>query len=141
MLYGTDCIGSAFNMKGMMQCPNCRGIEKGRWLYASGSTNSSPELGMDDGSVDNYPFYFTFAEMVIEYTSFLFCLAFLYEFIYGIICIRKWMESELRLWIKKIIVCGIIWCESREWYLCCKWFLLNLIGFVNSNSIYLFYRG
>lgn len=58
-----DCIGSAFNMKGMMQCPNCREIENGRWLYASGSTNSSPEPGMDDVNVDNYPFYFTFAEM------------------------------------------------------------------------------
>ncbi|KAL2945401.1 E3 ubiquitin-protein ligase RFI2 [Bienertia sinuspersici] len=58
-----DCIGSAFNMKGMMQCPNCREIEKGRWLYGSGSTNSSPEPSMDDGSVDSYPFYFTVSEM------------------------------------------------------------------------------
>lgn len=72
MIFGTDCIGSAFNMKGMMQCPNCREIEKGRWLYASGSTNSSPEPGMDDGSVDSYPFYFTFSEMVTpDDTSFL----------------------------------------------------------------------
>ncbi|XP_010550990.1 PREDICTED: uncharacterized protein LOC104821725 isoform X2 [Tarenaya hassleriana] len=31
-----DCIGSAFNAKGMMQCPNCRKIEKGQWLYANG---------------------------------------------------------------------------------------------------------
>ncbi|CAL5378738.1 unnamed protein product [Camellia sinensis] len=30
-----DCIGSAFNIKGEMQCPNCREIEKGRWLFAS----------------------------------------------------------------------------------------------------------
>lgn len=31
-----DCIGSAFNAKGAMQCPNCRKVEKGRWLYANG---------------------------------------------------------------------------------------------------------
>ncbi|XP_068645432.1 E3 ubiquitin-protein ligase IPI1-like [Aristolochia californica] len=31
-----DCIGSAFNAKGAMQCPNCRKIEKGQWLYANG---------------------------------------------------------------------------------------------------------
>eukprot|EP00249_Psilotum_nudum_P017452 c26331_g1_i1 orf=403-1578(-) len=31
-----DCIGSAFNIKGAMQCPNCRQVEHGRWLYANG---------------------------------------------------------------------------------------------------------
>ncbi|KAL8171756.1 hypothetical protein V2J09_023560 [Rumex salicifolius] len=31
-----DCIGSAFNSRGAMQCPNCRNIEKGQWLYGSG---------------------------------------------------------------------------------------------------------
>ncbi|KAK8914286.1 hypothetical protein KSP39_PZI023790 [Platanthera zijinensis] len=36
-----DCIGSAFNAKGAMQCPNCRKIEKGRWLYANGLRPSS----------------------------------------------------------------------------------------------------
>ncbi|MCO5592821.1 hypothetical protein L7F22_046824 [Adiantum nelumboides] len=30
-----DCIGSAFNAKGRMQCPNCRQVEPGQWLYAS----------------------------------------------------------------------------------------------------------
>ncbi|KAH9608977.1 hypothetical protein KSS87_020930 [Heliosperma pusillum] len=58
-----DCIGSAFNMKGTMQCPNCRKIEKGQWLYASGSNNSPPELSIDDGSTDTNPFYFSFTEM------------------------------------------------------------------------------
>lgn len=32
-----DCIGSAFNAKGVMQCPNCRNIEKGHWLYGNES--------------------------------------------------------------------------------------------------------
>ncbi|XP_062194333.1 uncharacterized protein LOC133897575 isoform X3 [Phragmites australis] len=36
-----DCIGSAFNAKGAMQCPNCRKIEKGHWLYANGRQPSS----------------------------------------------------------------------------------------------------
>eukprot|EP00252_Welwitschia_mirabilis_P007834 TRINITY_DN19554_c0_g1_i1.p1 TRINITY_DN19554_c0_g1~~TRINITY_DN19554_c0_g1_i1.p1 ORF type:complete len:442 (+),score=55.51 TRINITY_DN19554_c0_g1_i1:451-1776(+) len=31
-----DCIGSAFNAKGAMQCPNCRHVEHGQWLYANG---------------------------------------------------------------------------------------------------------
>ncbi|CAO2824416.1 unnamed protein product [Amaranthus hypochondriacus] len=56
-----DCIGSAFNAKGAMQCPNCRSVEKGQWKYSSGSL-TSPELGVDDGSVDHYPFYLTLAE-------------------------------------------------------------------------------
>ncbi|KAI7756083.1 hypothetical protein M8C21_000446 [Ambrosia artemisiifolia] len=42
-----DCIGSAFNVKGVMQCPNCRKIEKGQWLYADGS-RSYTELNIDD---------------------------------------------------------------------------------------------
>ncbi|XP_017254653.1 E3 ubiquitin-protein ligase IPI1 isoform X1 [Daucus carota subsp. sativus] len=32
-----DCIGSAFNAKGAMQCPNCRETERGQWLYSNGS--------------------------------------------------------------------------------------------------------
>ncbi|XP_066351094.1 E3 ubiquitin-protein ligase IPI1-like isoform X1 [Miscanthus floridulus] len=49
-----DCIGSAFNAKGAMQCPNCRKIEKGRWLYASGHR---PSADIDMGgwvTSDNY---------------------------------------------------------------------------------------
>ncbi|CAI9265315.1 unnamed protein product [Lactuca saligna] len=42
-----DCIGSAFNVKGVMQCPNCRKIEKGQWLYADGG-RPYPELNIDD---------------------------------------------------------------------------------------------
>ncbi|XP_064976122.1 E3 ubiquitin-protein ligase IPI1 isoform X1 [Musa acuminata AAA Group] len=42
-----DCIGSAFNAKGVMQCPNCRKVEEGNWLYANGS-HPTPELNMDD---------------------------------------------------------------------------------------------
>ncbi|KAD6454417.1 hypothetical protein E3N88_09123 [Mikania micrantha] len=42
-----DCIGSAFNVKGVMQCPNCRKTEKGQWLYADGY-RPFPEINIDD---------------------------------------------------------------------------------------------
>jgi hypothetical protein len=35
-------------MKGAMQCPNCRNVEKGQWLYANGSTRPFPEFSMED---------------------------------------------------------------------------------------------
>ncbi|KAK9055826.1 hypothetical protein SSX86_026911 [Deinandra increscens subsp. villosa] len=40
-----DCIGSAFNTKGAMQCPNCRKVESGRWLFADGSARGISETG------------------------------------------------------------------------------------------------
>ncbi|KAF5739877.1 hypothetical protein HS088_TW12G01088 [Tripterygium wilfordii] len=46
-----DCIGSAFNIKGAMQCPNCRKIEKGQWLYSNGSRTVT-EFSMDDWTHD-----------------------------------------------------------------------------------------
>ncbi|CAN1195438.1 E3 ubiquitin-protein ligase IPI1 [Linum perenne] len=51
-----DCIGSAFNIKGAMQCPNCRKIEKGQWLYANGC-RSVPEINMDDWTHDEDVYY------------------------------------------------------------------------------------
>uniref|UniRef100_A0A0D9V0Q0 RING-type domain-containing protein n=1 Tax=Leersia perrieri TaxID=77586 RepID=A0A0D9V0Q0_9ORYZ len=51
-----DCIGSAFNAKGVMQCPNCRQIESGNWLYANGSRPSqdvnNDEWGHDEDFYD-----------------------------------------------------------------------------------------
>ncbi|KAJ1283806.1 hypothetical protein BS78_03G154900 [Paspalum vaginatum] len=46
-----DCIGSAFNAKGIMQCPNCRNIEMGNWLYANGS-RSSQDVNNDEWGYD-----------------------------------------------------------------------------------------
>ncbi|XP_028770900.1 E3 ubiquitin-protein ligase RFI2 [Neltuma alba] len=57
-----DCIGSAFNIKGAMQCPNCRKIEKGQWLYANGS-QSYPELSMDDWAHDEDLYDLSYSEM------------------------------------------------------------------------------
>ncbi|KAG2694751.1 hypothetical protein I3843_08G157000 [Carya illinoinensis] len=57
-----DCIGSAFNTKGAMQCPNCRKIEKGQWLYANGS-RSFPEFSMDDWTHDEDLYDLSYSEM------------------------------------------------------------------------------
>ena len=46
-IFPSDCIGSAFNAKGQMECPNCRQVERGgRWLYGNGS--GSLDLKQDD---------------------------------------------------------------------------------------------
>lgn len=42
----TDCIGSAFNVSGVMQCPNCRNIENGEWRIFN--EDSDMEALMDD---------------------------------------------------------------------------------------------
>ncbi|KAF1894046.1 hypothetical protein Lal_00003962 [Lupinus albus] len=57
-----DCIGSAFNAKGAMQCPNCRNIEKGQWLYANGC-RSYPEISMDDWTHDEDLYDLSYSEM------------------------------------------------------------------------------
>lgn len=31
--FSSDCIGSAFNIKGAMECPNCREMENGLWQH------------------------------------------------------------------------------------------------------------
>ncbi|KAI8555668.1 hypothetical protein RHMOL_Rhmol05G0191500 [Rhododendron molle] len=64
-----DCIGSAFNSKGAMQCPNCRKVEKGQWLYAGGYRPLS-EFSMDDWAHDEDLYDLSYSEMVaIECTS------------------------------------------------------------------------
>ncbi|KAK8712501.1 hypothetical protein V6N13_147740 [Hibiscus sabdariffa] len=57
-----DCIGSAFNIKGAMQCPNCRKIEKGQWLYANGG-RSNAEFNVDDWTHDEDLYDLSFSEM------------------------------------------------------------------------------
>ncbi|XP_057964847.1 E3 ubiquitin-protein ligase RFI2 [Malania oleifera] len=58
-----DCIGSAFNMKGEMQCPNCRMVEKGQWLYANGSTRTFPEFSLEDWIPDEDSHDLSYSEM------------------------------------------------------------------------------
>ncbi|KAI5072530.1 hypothetical protein GOP47_0012636 [Adiantum capillus-veneris] len=53
-----DCIGSAFNAKGSMECPNCRRTEHGQWLYANGShqrENSTIEDMLFEEEQDLFP--------------------------------------------------------------------------------------
>ncbi|MQL71979.1 hypothetical protein Taro_004292 [Colocasia esculenta] len=57
-----DCIGSAFNAKGMMQCPNCRKVEKGDWLYAN-CCLPFREASVDDWTYDEDLYDLTFSEM------------------------------------------------------------------------------
>ncbi|KAJ6800975.1 uncharacterized protein M6B38_201430 [Iris pallida] len=56
-----DCIGSAFNAKGVMQCPNCREIGKGNWLYSNGS-RSLPDR-FDEWPHDEDLYDFSYSEM------------------------------------------------------------------------------
>lgn len=46
-----------------MQCPNCRKIEKGQWLYANGC-RSFPEFSMDDWTHDEDLYDLSYSEMV-----------------------------------------------------------------------------
>nr|XP_027114705.1 uncharacterized protein LOC113732885 isoform X1 [Coffea arabica] len=60
-----DCIGSAFNAKGAMQCPNCRKIEKGQWLYATGC-RQLPEFNMDEFAHDEDLYDLSYSEMFLQ---------------------------------------------------------------------------
>ncbi|KAK4751128.1 hypothetical protein SAY87_004610 [Trapa incisa] len=57
-----DCIGSAFNVKGAMQCPNCRKVERGQWLYANGC-RSFPDFSMDEWTYDDDIYDIAYSEM------------------------------------------------------------------------------
>ncbi|GJN36004.1 hypothetical protein PR202_gb24827 [Eleusine coracana subsp. coracana] len=57
-----DCIGSAFNAKGIMQCPNCRKVEKGNWLYANGS-RPAQDVNMDEWAHDEDLYDVSYSEM------------------------------------------------------------------------------
>ncbi|KAK1388456.1 E3 ubiquitin-protein ligase RFWD3 [Heracleum sosnowskyi] len=61
-LFHLDCIGSAFNVKGAMQCPNCRKIEKGQWLYSNGSRPYA-EFNMEDWAHDEDLYDLSHSEM------------------------------------------------------------------------------
>ncbi|KAL9235018.1 hypothetical protein vseg_009819 [Gypsophila vaccaria] len=56
-----DCIGSAFNSKGAMQCPNCRKIEKGQWNYSTGCRSLTEFI--EDSPRDEDSYDLSFAEM------------------------------------------------------------------------------
>ncbi|RXI06593.1 hypothetical protein DVH24_025729 [Malus domestica] len=54
-----DCIGSAFNVKGIMECPNCREIENGKWrYYVSCSPDHELDLSEDEMDYEDSPIEF-----------------------------------------------------------------------------------
>ncbi|XP_047322950.1 E3 ubiquitin-protein ligase RFI2-like [Impatiens glandulifera] len=59
-----DCIGSAFNAKGAMQCPNCRRVEEGQWLFANGC-RPYHEFSMDDLSLEEDLYDIIYSEMSV----------------------------------------------------------------------------
>lgn len=61
-----DCIGSAFNAKGVMQCPNCRKIEKGNWLYANGS-RSAHDVSMDEWAHDEDLYDVSYSDVPLRF--------------------------------------------------------------------------
>ncbi|CAN6572817.1 unnamed protein product [Malus baccata var. baccata] len=51
-----NCIGSAFNVKGIMECPNCREIENGEWrYYVSRSPDHELDLSEDEMDYEDSP--------------------------------------------------------------------------------------
>eukprot|EP00249_Psilotum_nudum_P016740 c25969_g1_i1 orf=546-1595(+) len=58
-----DCIGSAFNVKGTMQCPNCRHIEDGQWLYANGGQHHEDLMLEDIIYEDSFDIYAGVSEL------------------------------------------------------------------------------
>ncbi|KAM7276962.1 hypothetical protein ACFE04_018828 [Oxalis oulophora] len=46
-----------------MQCPNCRKVDKGQWLFANGTTRSLPEFALEDSFPDEDFYGLNFAEM------------------------------------------------------------------------------
>ena len=51
-----------------MQCPNCRKVEKGQWLYANGC-RSFPDFNMDDWTHEEDLYDLSYSEMVSNYRS------------------------------------------------------------------------
>lgn len=95
-LYLSDCIGSAFNIKGAMQCPNCRKIEKGQWLYANGG-RSYPEFSMDEWTHDEDLYDVSYSEMVIVTASGLIIVSAILFLYYSICMCLHWLILQWAL--------------------------------------------
>ncbi|CAN6679298.1 unnamed protein product [Malus baccata var. baccata] len=65
-----NCIGSAFNVKGIMECPNCCEIENGEWrYYVSRSPDHELDLSEDEMDYEDSPI--EFLDMVKVMTAFI----------------------------------------------------------------------
>lgn len=54
MFFFSDCIGSAFNVSGVMQCPNCREIEHGVWRRFENNTEENGDEESDEEDERNH---------------------------------------------------------------------------------------
>lgn len=48
----TDCLGTAYNAKGFMECPNCRNIEEGQWRFANGRFHAEDMIDDEEEEVE-----------------------------------------------------------------------------------------
>lgn len=54
-LFHLDCIGSAFNATGIMQCPNCREVENGLWMRFENNEDMDEDSDEDERTDDDLP--------------------------------------------------------------------------------------
>ncbi|KAL8160685.1 hypothetical protein V2J09_002222 [Rumex salicifolius] len=52
-----DCIGSTFNVRGFMKCPNCRDQEWSDWLYSVSTGDSRTDVDLVNWISDHHPFF------------------------------------------------------------------------------------
>lgn len=74
--FSSDCIGSAFNVKGAMQCPNCREVESGVWRCFG---DEGPEQIIDQETNDEVADEF---DMVKPRSSLVYVFLFIFYIIY-----------------------------------------------------------
>ncbi|EFH60144.1 predicted protein, partial [Arabidopsis lyrata subsp. lyrata] len=79
-----ECIGSAYNAKGFMECPNCRNIEPGEWQFADGTHFNADNMiaNDDEQEEDNDPGCFSQLIVKSEVCPFG-CLGQRYPFLLG----------------------------------------------------------
>ena len=92
--FSSDCIGSAFNVKGAMQCPNCREVESGVWRCFG---DEGPEQIIDQETNDEVADEF---DMVKPRSSlvYVFLILFIYIHIYIYMYKNSWS------WYYKILI-------------------------------------
>ena len=69
-----DCIGSEFNVKGAMQCPNCRATEDGQWLFVDDDIDESiqdedeeeEEEAVEMVKIEAFILFFHFSLSILE---------------------------------------------------------------------------
>lgn len=116
-----DCIGSAFNAKGAMQCPNCRKVEKGRWLYANGH-RSSADLDFD-GWMSEEIYDLSYSELVKNQSGY-------HSLYHGIFCYTLELHIKATINLYSSLdrrCCRYSHAPIIVWYCCMAFFMLPRI--------------